>query len=243
MESQSGCRTPESRVSNNDPSQQALPFGGARARTFFNFAGHDNEELVTRLGASPTGFSATWLHGPRGAGKSHLLHAAVHAQRGYGVRCLLLDAAQPDAVRQLTETGEVHCLAVDDVSGLIGLRRVEVRLYERWQTLQRSGGQVIFADERSPLALEFALGDLASRCRSCQVFEVQPLNEAGVRQLLQRRLRDRGLTVSSAVLDYWLTRRNRAVGALLDDLERLDTASWQEKHRLTVPFLKSVLEP
>jgi|GEM_PF-2013449 len=230
-------------MSTNGPAQLALPFGTGRTRTFFNFAGRDNDELVTRLSASPSGFSATWLHGPTGAGKSHLLHAAVHAQQGYGVRCLLVDAAQPDALQQLAQDKELHCLAVDDVSRLIGLRRVEVRLYECWQTLRQNGGQVIFTDERSPLALEFALGDLASRCRSCQVFEVEPLDEKGVRQLLQRRLRDRGLTVTSAVLDYWLTRRNRAVGALLDDLERLDAASWQEKHALTVPFLKSVLEP
>jgi DnaA family protein len=229
-------------MSNHAPSQLALPFGSGRTRTFFNFAGRENEELITRLGASPSGFRATWLHGVSGCGKSHLLHAAVHAQQGYGVRCLFIDASLPDAIHRLADDGEVQCLAVDGVSLLIGLRRVEVRLYERWQTLLQNGGQVIFADERSPLALEFALGDLASRCRSCQVFEVQVPDESAVRQLLQRRLRERGLTVSPAVLDYWLTRRNRAVGTLLDDLDRLDAASWREQHGLTVPFLKSVLE-
>jgi DnaA family protein len=212
-------------------------------QTFFDFAGRGNDELIACLSARPVGFRATWLHGAAGVGKSHLLRAAVHAQQGFGVRCLVIDAGDETSLDRLDRIGDTLCLAVDDVSRLAGRRHHELALFEAWQVLLMRQGQLVIADERSPLAVEFVLGDLASRLRSCQVFEVHALDEAGVRQLLQRRLRERGLVVGRPVIDYWLTRRNRAVGALLDDLERLDAAAWRQQHRLTVPFLKSVLEP
>lgn len=229
-------------MNGHTPDQLALPFGASRAQTFFNFAGRDNEELITRLSALPTGFTSTWMYGPEGVGKSHLLRAAVHAQQGYGVRCLVIDGSDVSSLKRLARLGETLCLAVDGVAQLIGRRAHETALFEAWNALSLKQGQLILADECSPLALEFSLDDLASRLRSSQVFEVRGLDEQSVRTLLQRRLRDRGLVVGRAVLDYWLTRRNRAVGALLDDLDRLDAASWRSKHRLTVPFLKTVLE-
>lgn len=225
------------------PDQLALPFGTSRTQTFFNFAGRGNDELIARLSALPDGFRATWMQGSSGVGKSHLLRAAIHAQQGYGVRCLVIDAGDGSSLGQLGRSDDTMCLAIDNVSRLVGQRRHELALFEAWETLRMRQGQIVFADERSPLALDFVLDDLASRLRSCQVFEVQGLDETGVRQLLQRRLRERGLLVNRPVIDYWLTRRNRAVGALLDDLERLDAAAWRQQHRLTVPFLKSVLEP
>lgn len=231
-------------MSNQLLSQMVLPFSVPRPQTFINFAGRDNEELITRLSAYSSGFSATWMHGAEGAGKSHLLHAAVHLQQGYGVRCLVIDTTMdriPALSEVFTDTAGV-VVAIDDVSRFIGNRAAETALYALWQVLAAQGGQLLMTDLHSPLALEYVLPDLASRLRSAQVFEVKALDENGVRQLLQRRLRDRGLKLGRPVLDYWLTRRNRSINALLVDLERLDAAAWQAQHRLTIPFLKSVLE-
>ncbi len=229
-------------MNTHTPDQLALPFGASRAQTFFNFTGRNNEELINRLAALSTGFTSTWMYGAEGVGKSHLLRAAIHTQQGYGVRCLVVDASDEASLKRLARLGNTLCLAIDGVSKLVGRPTHETALFEAWNVLSLQQGQLILADERSPLAIKFSLDDLASRLRSSQVFEVRGLDEQGVRTLLQRRLRDRGLVVGRPVLDYWLTRRNRAVGALLDDLDRLDAASWRSKHRLTVPFLKTVLE-
>ena len=43
------------------------------------------------------------------------------------------------------------------------------------------------------------------------------------------------------MLDYWLARGPRDLGALLTDLDTLDKASLAYKQRVTIPLLKQVL--
>jgi len=221
--------------------QLALPFAAARQPTFFNFSGRENEELIAHLSAQPRGFSATWIHGAPGLGKSHLLQAAVHAQQGYGFHCVLVDAAQVSITKDQKRLQTNEFVAVDNIAAWIGDRQAEEALFSLYQYGVQHGGRLLLADAVTPLQRTFLLPDLASRMRASQVFEVRALDEIGIRHLLQRRARDRGLKLNRQVLDYWLTRRNRSLAALLADLELLDAAAWQAQHRLTVPFLKSVL--
>ena len=221
--------------------QLALPFLPTIQPTFFNFSGRENEELIAHLSMLSQGFSATWVHGAPGVGKTHLLQAAVHAQQGFGFRCAQVDARQVSITRDQKRLLAHEYVTVDNVAAWLGDRPSEEALFSLYQNLVQRGGRLVLSDEVTPLQRTFLLPDLASRMRATQVFEVWALDEAGVRQLLQRRARDRGLILNRQVLDYWLTRRNRSLAALLGDLESLDAQIWKSRRRLTVPYLKSVL--
>lgn len=221
--------------------QLVLPFSPTRQLTFFNFSGRENEELIALLSTPPQGFSATWIHGASGVGKTHLLQAAVHAQQGFGFRCAQVDAGQVSITKDQKRLLAHEVVAVDNVAAWLGNRSSEEALFSLYQSFVQRGGRLLLADEVTPLQRTFQLPDLASRMRAAQVFEVWALDEVGIRHLLQRRARDRGLILNRQVLDYWLTRRNRSLTALLDDLDSLDAAIWKSQHRLTVPYLKSVL--
>ena len=219
--------------------QVPLPFPARRKQTLANFLGAGNDELIARLGRAQSGFACLWLHGSAGAGKSHLLHAAVDAQRGYGRSCTLVDLR----AAQLPETAdEDDVLALDHLEPEALSHDQEQRLVALYQALRVRGGWLLVASSSSPLAGDWRLADLASRLKAAQTYTVEPLNEKQVRALLARQARERGLDLPKAVVDYWLTRRDRALPALLDDLERLDRAAWVEQRRLTVPFMKGVLE-
>ncbi|MCP5181386.1 MAG: hypothetical protein H6993_00585 [Pseudomonadales bacterium] len=222
--------------------QQALPFFAEQTPVFAGFSGRANDELIARLMALPKRFATCWLHGGAGAGKTHLLKATINTQRGYGYRSRYVDAAN-DPFNRVAETiGADQCVAIDNVDAWLGRRPAEELLFALYQDLLQREGQLLLGARASPVHTDFVLQDLASRLRAAEIFEVHALDESGVRHLLQRRARERGLLLSRTVLDFWLTRRNRSVVALLADLERLDAAAWQAKHRLTVPFLKAVLE-
>jgi DnaA family protein len=221
--------------------QLALPFLPLTQPTFMNFAGSENEELIAHLSMLSHGFSATWIHGASGAGKTHLLLAAVHAQRGLGFRCAHVDARQVSIIKDQKRLLAQEYVAVDNLSAWLGSRPSEEALFSLYQNFIQRGCRLLLSDDVAPLQRNFLLPDLASRMRAAQVFEVWALDEAGIRQLLQRRARDRGLTISRQVLDYWLARRNRSLAALFNDLDSLDAAIWKSRRRLTVPYLKSVL--
>lgn len=221
--------------------QLALPFPPITRPTFFNFSGRENEELIAHLSMLSHGFRATWIHGASGVGKTHLLQAAVHAQSGFGFRCAQADARQVSIIKDQKRLLAHEYVAVDNIAAWLGDRRNEEALFSLYQSFVQREGELLIADDVAPLQRNFLLPDLASRMRATQVFEVWPLDEVGIRQLLQHRARDRGLTISRQVLDYWLTRRKRSLAALLNDLDSLDAAIWKSRRRLTIPYLKSVL--
>ncbi len=219
--------------------QLPLPFAAPRKQTFANFLGAANDEVIRLLSRPQAAFAFVWLYGDAGVGKSHLLQAALDTQRGFGRRCRVVDLsceALPDS-----EDG-VDVLAIDHLQAARLDVQAQRNLVAWYQALSISGGWLIVAGDASPLADDWPLPDLASRLKSAQTFQVRSLNEDEVRALLTRRARERGLMLPRAVVDYWLTRRSRAVPALLEDLERLDQAAWVEQRRLTVPFMKGVLE-
>ena len=90
--------------------------------------------------------------------------------------------------------------------------------------------------------MPFVLPDLVSRLEQCTRLAVEPLDEAGRRNVLRQRAARRGLELDDAVLDYLFRRVGRDLGTLTALLDRLDRASLAAQRRITIPFLRGVLE-
>ena len=84
--------------------------------------------------------------------------------------------------------------------------------------------------------------DLRSRLSQCGRIPLAPLDDAGRGTVLRERAIRRGLVLDEAAIDWLLTRTGRDLGGLLALLEQLDRESLAAKRRITVPFLKRVLE-
>ena len=63
-------------------SQETLRLLGRDKQTFAEWLGDQPAEFIAAYSKPVKDFSAVWLAGPRGCGKTHLLHAAAHAQNG-----------------------------------------------------------------------------------------------------------------------------------------------------------------
>jgi len=94
----------------------------------------------------------------------------------------------------------------------------------------------------SPSELEFDLPDLRSRLSHCLRLTLKPLPEAQRRELLVARAQRRGLALEDAALDYLFRRVGRDLTTLTTLLDQLDRESLAAKRRLSVPFLRDVLE-
>lgn len=202
--------------------------------------------LVESLYALAVGSAAAglYLHGAHATGKTHLLLATCAEAEAAGARAAYLTLrGLKGHVRAAVEGLERAALvAVDDVDAIAGGRDDEVALFDLHNRLHDAGRGVLYAADAAPDALPLVLPDLRSRLAQCARWALPVLDDAGRAELLRQRAAARGLDLDEAALDWLLRRCSRDLGSLTAIFERLDRASLAAQRRLTVPFLRQVLE-
>ncbi len=228
-----------------------LPLG-VRLRddaTFANFYPGANaaaQGYVERLCEAEAGWteSLIYLWGGSGVGRSHLLQAACLRMEQLGLLAVYLPLMElvehgPSILDNL-EQCELVCL--DDVQALAGRADWEEAVFHLFNRLRDSGRRLLLAANAAPRELPVQLPDLQSRLSLALVFQLQELAEEDKLRALQLRASRRGLQLSDEVGRFILTRGARSMSGLFDLLERLDQASLQAQRKLTIPFLKEVLD-
>jgi DnaA family protein len=198
-------------------------------------------EHVRRVAHGQAG-GLTWLCGPGGCGKTHLLQAACAAasgQRRAGYVPLAQVAPLGEGV--LDGLRQLECLSLDDVDRIIGNCAWEQAIFNLLREVEEAGGGLIMAAGAPPAVLDFALADLGSRCAAGEVFQLRALDEQERHAALQLRARLRGLELPEETWQ-WLQRRfPRDMRTLYGLLDTLDEAALAAQRRLTIPFIREVL--
>ncbi|OOZ41391.1 DnaA regulatory inactivator Hda [Solemya pervernicosa gill symbiont] len=226
-----------------------LPLGIAlrEAATFENYFTTDNDQALNAIRtALSVGESAViYLWGGGEVGKSHLLQAACHlaAESGMSSTYLPLGEAEswPPEMIEGFESLELVCL--DDVGQVAGRADWEEALFHLFNRLQEAGGILLVSADVAPASLSVKLNDLKSRLAWGLTFQLQPLDDEQKQQALKTLAQRRGLELPDESATYLLRHAPRGQGLLFSLLDRLDEASMIEQRRLTIPFIKSVLNP
>ena len=103
-------------------------------------------------------------------------------------------------------------------------------------------GHLLVASGVPPAGLRFALADLGSRLLAAQVYQVHELDEDGQVRALIERAASRGLALPNDAALYLVHHVRRDMHSLCRTFDRLDIAAMAAQRRLTVPFLRDVLE-
>ena len=180
----------------------------------------------------------------KGGGKSHLLQAACHqAALNQRTVCYLPAAEIVDlSVDVLDELEQLDLVCLDDVELLAQSADWEEALFDLINRMRESGNSLLLASSVSPEAMAVKLPDLRSRLVWGPVFQLQALSDEDKREALRIRAELRGLELPTNVADYLMRHYPRDLFGLFERLEVLDTAAMAMQRRLTVPFVKSVLE-
>jgi DnaA family protein len=199
-------------------------------------------DALTAL-ASASGESV-FLGGPDGSGRSHLLLAtcAQASAAGHAIAYLPLRVFGERAADALAQQGGVRLACVDDLQAIAGDHAAEVALFDLHNRVRDGGGALLYAADMAPAQLPLALPDLRSRLSQCARFALSAPDEAQRRAILRERAAARGLELDEAVMDYLFRRVERDLASLTALLDRLDRASLAAQRRITVPFLKDVIE-
>jgi DnaA-homolog protein len=222
---------------------QQLPLGVrlAESARFGSFiAGPNREAFELLAGHSPP--RLLWLWGRAGTGKTHLLQASCAAvgDGGGAAAYLDLETAATPALLEGFEGLDLVCLdALERVSADADWNAAIFRLH----TLMQDGaGRLYVASDAPPAVLGFRLPDLRSRLLAAPVHQLHELEERDRIAVLEQRAARLGLALPSESAAYLVQRTPRDMHSLCAALDRLDVAALAAQRRLTVPFLRQVLE-
>ncbi len=202
--------------------------------------------LIAQLQAVAEGGLADWVYlaGPAGSGKTHLALSlcAAAEQAGRAPAYLPLQAAA-GRLRDAVEAFEGRDLvALDGLEAIAGRREDEVALFDFHNRARAAGITLVYTARAMPDGLALGLPDLRSRLAQCVRIALPTLDDAGRAAVLRDRAQRRGLALDEAAIDWLLAHSDRELAGLVALLERLDRESLAAQRRITVPFLRRVLE-
>lgn len=203
-----------------------------------NFVAGGNGEAVDALrrwamaaGADPV----IYIWGAPGAGKTHLLQAAVDLACGQG------PARYRSSQRGLFAALEAppRFIAVDDVERLDADGQAE--LFSLLRQAPEGGARLLAAGSAAPAALRLR-DDVRTRLGAALVFNVRALTDEEKIAVLRQHARERGFELSDDGALYLLRHNPRDLPRLLALLDAVDRYSLQHKRPVTLPLLREVTQ-
>jgi DnaA family protein len=194
--------------------------------------------------ANVPGTGWLYLAGASGTGKSHLAIAlcAAAEQSGRSSAYLPMAAAAGRLEQALHSIERSDVVALDGVEAIAGNRADEVALFDFHNRARNTGLNLLYVARDIPKALDLVLPDLRSRLSQCSQVLLHPLDDAARAEVLRDRAQRRGLAMDQAALDWLLVHADRNLVSLTALLERLDRESLAAQRRVTVPFLRGLLD-
>ena len=211
---------------------------------FDNFFFEGNAQLFFKLQSlrnSEKDFVFIWGNG--NSGKSHLAQAICQdfAQNEQMAIYLPLDNQQlePQILEGL-DYAKLVCL--DDLEAILGDRRWEAAIFNLFNILKAKEKQLVIFSELANNQSDIRLADLKSRLSSMETYRLNDLNDAQRLAFIVKMGKTRGLDISEDAAQFLLVRTQRDISNLTSIIKLLDQESLVQKRRITIPFIKQVLE-
>lgn len=214
--------------------------------TFENFYLGRNEEIVSELKKTVTadGEKTIYLCGTRGQGCTHLLQACCHYAHQHHLSSVYLPLANLLALSPELLIGleSLALICLDDLQVVAGHSEWEEAIFHLYNRVYDAGGRIIVAAHDLPKAIQLGLPDLISRLSWGIIYQIHSLSDHEKLLALTMRAKRRGIGLSEEVGKYILTHCPRHLATLFAALDALDKASLAAQRRLTIPFVKEVLQ-
>jgi DnaA family protein len=227
------------------PDQLPLGVTLRNPRSFENFVSGPNGAAVAAVRALliPGAVGVVYLWGGAGCGKTHLLEACCGDPTLHGRPVAYLPLKDARVVPEmLGGLADAELLCIDDVDSVAGAPVWEEALFHLYNRAEQAGCPVVFSARTAPRTPAWLLPDLVSRLTAAVVWRLRPLPDDQRREVLQLHARDRGFVLGDEVTGYILRRLPRDMASLSEFLERLDRSSLAAQRRVTVPFVRALLE-
>lgn len=214
--------------------------------TFNNFYPGNNQEIINHLQncVAGTGEQQIFLWGSQGLGKSHLLQACCCQAYTLGFRSFYFSfsgSSLPDPTI-LNGLDEIDIVCFDNIECFTGNPAWEMAFFNFFNQHRDRGHKLIISAHCAPNDLGIQLPDLQTRLNWGLALKMRPLDDQGRIAALTFKANQMGFEISSKAGRFLLTHYSRDLSSLWALLEKLDQASLAAKRKLTIPFLKQVMD-
>lgn len=188
------------------------------------------------------GFNAFYIWSAHSAGRTHLLHAANQYERGKLTSYIPLKQYYHLAPDILLGLDDYDVVCLDDIHCIAGDLAWEEAIFDLFNKLtEKNRSKLIITANVPPKQIPFVLPDLSSRLGWGQVYQLKALNDEDKLKALQLRAQLRGFELPTEVGLFLLKRVNRDTRTLFSLLDKFETATLIQQRKLTIPFIKSIL--
>jgi DnaA family protein len=227
-------------------SQIPLRLGNSRHINFDLFIPGPNIEALEYLRnfIKQTKDDFLYLWGSPGTGKTHILQALCSEGAALQVKTAYVPLSEMAQLRPEVLQGleSLDCVCIDDVNLITDNTKWEEELFNLFNRIRDNQKSLVVTSTLSPSGLPITLQDLKSRLSSGVTYHLNYLDEKDRLSALKARAHSLGFDLSDEVLDFIAKRVSRDMHSLFTWLDRLDEATLVSKKKLTVPFVKELME-
>jgi DnaA regulatory inactivator Hda len=177
------------------------------------------------------------IHGPAGAGKTHLAH--VWQGRAEATLLTAENLAAHDSAALVKAS---RAIAIDDADQIAGDRAREENLLHLYNMLHEGRGYLLLTAHEAPAQWGIGLPDLRSRLLAAPAIALAAPDDELILALMIKQFRDRQLNVDAGVIEFLLPRVTRSPATIRDLVIALDRASLAENRRITIALARRILE-
>jgi DnaA family protein len=185
------------------------------------------------------------ITGSRGTGKSHLLLATCEQASLLGLSQQYLDLAQlitmpPEMLLGLVNK-DVVC--IDNLQAVSNISQWQTAIFDVINQFTELDATLLIIASNKPVdEIEYTLFDLRTRLSWGTNFTLHLLNDDDKQVALEKHLQALGIAYTQDAVSFLLNRISRNMHELTEAINALDKASLANKRKITIPFIKSILD-
>ena len=200
---------------------------------------HSNNASVT----NQVGENTLYLYGPKGCGKTHLLHGICHLANQKQLSSIYLDAKSitEENIIRLEDMQYLEVICIDNIEYISQKKQWEIAFFNLFNRAYTQGTNLIMTSSQKPKQLNINLPDLLSRIQWVLAFKIHDLKDDDILKALKNKCKQQGLQISEETLKFMILRLTRNINDLTIAITRLTNLAITTKRRLTIPFVKKVM--
>lgn len=220
---------------------------------FANFVAGNNQQIVDTLintleklklttHTGHTGFSSALLSGDT-IGHTHILQSLDQLARQETIKSVYLSCKHLQNPELLITDLDKHyqLVLIDHLELCCANPLAERALFGLFNNIWSQNKLLVLACHTVFNKLTFRLADLKTRVQSGLIWQLQPLDDAQQKELLQKRIMRYGLNAKPKLIDYLWQRIPRDESLQVMIIDKLITLALQTKQKPNIDLAKKVL--